>query len=546
MIKKIMAVLSALALCLVMAVSAFADMPAGSLVVSGDELTGKTITAIRMFNAVWADDNSQNGGSLINTGDTVAYTLESAWEDLFAPASAYPDKIDISTFAGDTLSEKAVNYISSLDVNRQDTPALVAFSKAAAKYAQAKNLASNASLTYTQTAANDTATLTNMTAGYYLVYPAAGSTSETRLTDAMLINVPSAEAATWSIKSAYPTVAKTVKNAGSQTYSEAISAEIGDTVNFRLESEVPEMTNYVNGYKFVFTDTVCNGITVDASSIAVTIDGVDVTSSFTKTVSNGVITISIENLRTIADNKVGDPIVVTYNAELNPNAVMAENGNINRATVSYSNDPSWDGTGTNPTGTSTEDTAEVYTYEIDVLKHNSNNEKLAGATFKLLDSSSSEIPLVSEGANVYHVATPEEIADNSVTKVIAITTPSDTATLGTLIIKGLAEGTYYLEETTPPNGYNKLAAPVAVQIAAGTTTQGGNTVKDYSTFTYSVDGVSNTAKDKTISILNTTGPVLPFTGGLGTVIATVIGACAVAGGIFLGKKKKNENGEAAE
>ena len=545
MIKKILAVLSAVIICLAMTATAFADMPAGSLVVSGDELTGKTVTAIRMLNAVWTDDNSQNSTGLINAGDTVAYTLETAWEGLFDPNSNYTDKIDVSSYSGDTLSERAVNYISSLDVNRVDTPALVAFAKAAAKYAQANNLASNASITYAQTAANDTATLSNMAAGYYLVYPAAGSTSETRLTDAMLINVPSAEAATWNIKSVYPTVDKTVSTDGTN-YGEAVSAEIGDTVSFRLESEVPEMTNYTNGYKFVFTDTTCAGITVDQSSITVTIDDVDVTSSFTIGVSNGVITVSIDNLRTIADNKVGDAIVVSYDAEVNSSAAIAENGNINRATVSYSNDPSWDGTGTNPTGTSTEDTAEVYTYEIDIVKHDSNNVRLAGATFKLLDSSSNEIALVFESGNAYHVATPEEIADSNVTKVVAITTPSDATNLGTLVIKGLAEGTYYLQETTPPNGYNKLANPVSIQIAAGTTTVNSQTVKDYSTFTYTIDGVANTAKDKTVSILNTTGPVLPFTGGLGTVIATAIGVCAVAGGIFLGKKKKNEGSENAE
>ena len=547
--KKILAVTLALAFCVLSAFTAFAAMPTGSLVVSGDELTGKTVTAIRMFTADWVDDASANSSGNINTGDTIAYTLESAWEGLFAPTSTYANKIDVSSYSGDTLSERAVNYISALDANREDTAALAAFAKTAAAYAQAQNLAANSAIAYSAPATNDTATIANLPAGYYLTYPQAGSTSQTRTTDAMLINVPSSEAASWNIKSEYPVVDKTVKNTADASYVNETSAEIGDTVSFKLASKVPEMTNYTNGYAFRFTDTADDGLTIDVNSVVVTIDGVNVTSSFTSALTNGVLTVGINNLRTIADNKVGTDIVVTYNAKVNGNITIGDAGNVNRATVSYSNNPLWDGTGVNPTGTSTEDTASVYSYEIDILKHNEEDVRLAGATFKLLDSSSNEISLVADTsastANVYRLATPEEIADTNVTKVVAITTPSDSAILGQLKVKGLAEGTYYLEEITPPTGYNKLAAPIQITVAAGTTNVGGTSAKDYTTFTYTVDGTANAAEDTTISVLNTTGPVLPLTGGIGTIILTLVGVGAVIGGvtIFNKKGKKEEVSE---
>lgn len=90
----------------------------------------------------------------------------------------------------------------------------------------------------------------------------------------------------------------------------------------------------------------------------------------------------------------------------------------------------------------------------------------------------------------------------------------------TLIGNGLAEGSYWLVETQAPDGYNKLTAPVKITITKSDTTNVDDwTIKQN-------DGVVD---DKIIDIENTTGTLLPETGGMGTVIFTVIAVVMILG-----------------
>ena len=85
----------------------------------------------------------------------------------------------------------------------------------------------------------------------------------------------------------------------------------------------------------------------------------------------------------------------------------------------------------------------------------------------------------------------------------------DGTTVGTgmnLKLNGLAEGSYWLVETQAPDGYNKLTAPVKITITKSDTTNVNDwTIKQN-------DGVVD---DKIIDIENTTGTLLPETGGMG-------------------------------
>ena len=74
-----------------------------------------------------------------------------------------------------------------------------------------------------------------------------------------------------------------------------------------------------------------------------------------------------------------------------------------------------------------------------------------------------------------------------------------------LKLNGLAEGSYWLVETQAPDGYNKLTAPVKITITKSDTTNVDDwTIKQN-------DGVVD---DKIIDIENTTGTLLPETGGM--------------------------------
>ena len=113
-----------------------------------------------------------------------------------------------------------------------------------------------------------------------------------------------------------------------------------------------------------------------------------------------------------------------------------------------------------------------------------------------------------------------QVGDNKMYDMESI---GDGTTVGTgmnLKLNGLAEGSYWLVETQAPDGYNKLTAPVKITITKSDTTNVNDwTIKQN-------DGVVD---DKIIDIENTTGTLLPETGGMGTVIFTVIAVVMILG-----------------
>ena len=403
--------------------------------------------------------------------------------------------------------------------------------------------------------------------------PQSGSTNTTRETDATLVNVPSQDSAEWNLKSSYPTVTKTTEDNETET-----TAKIGDIITFKLVSAVPDMTEYVDSdyYTFIFHDTMSAGLTYKGN-VTVTIGETLLTAadpdaeqpvvgdyevSFNSTTRELTITLGhnvsvhddvndedvdhrdlkklIADIDTISE---GNAITVTYDAMLNENAVISSTGNNNSASVEYSNDPSH----SSETGTSTDTETKIYTYQITIDKHDNSDTpvQLAGAVFKLKDSSKTPIRLIPTGtANEYRVANADETAAESNQTVETVTTPNS----GRVVIKGLAAGTYYLEEVTAPTGYNKLASDITVVISESTTVNHGTeqdpalvTINHYDAPTYSVDGTDQNT-NSTVNVINTKGTVLPVTGGIGTIIFTIVGVGVVIFGIVITsfKKKKKE------
>lgn len=528
----------------------------GQLVVHGKkEFENKTVTAIRMFKATFVDGEGGEDGQ-IDEGDSVSYELETAWEGLFADGDAVEEgQVDVSGSAGDTLAEKAYAYVLSL--NEQQ---LNEFAGKAGKYAKTNKLDTNTSgtsgdppLAYTATATADadgkgaTATFGEMAVGYYLVLPQTGSTSATRQTDAMLVNVPSAKSVNLDMKSEYPTVTKEASNTGGDAYGENTTAQIGDTVYFQLTSSVPDMSAYTD-YTFKFKDTLSEGLTFDADSVVVKVGDATLGSGTDYTVTPAVdtagTTVTIDLSNSIKEQTAGADIVVTYAATLNENAVIGQNANGNSAEVEYSNDPSAE-----TTGHSLPDITETYTYAIQVHKYAAGDATghLAGATFILSASDTLQgtatapeytdvtnaIKLV-ESDGTYRVAKEGEVGVTYFT-----TNGTDNIT-----INGLKAGTYFLHEVAAPDGYNKLTEPVKVEIQV-TGQEGDNPAPSYAAPVYVISigeeaGTSSTSN--VVKIENKSGAMLPETGGIGTIGLTVAGVAVVLLGIFLPRRKK-KNGK---
>lgn len=568
--KRAAAMLLAVVLSLCLAVTAFADntdQPTGTLRVTGSGLyipgedeaaKGKNVTAIRMFTARATEAATPNP----NTFDS--YVLENKWEGFFkqdeifnamktAGATTVSTANDLDSAA---LSDAAVAYINTLlsETTTTKGTTLVEFAHKAQKWVRSDEHKADFTdnvLKFTSTATpvsgdtdktKGTATFSGLTAGYYLVFPEGGSTGDnSRGTDAILVNVPkNGDVTEQTIKSAFPTVDKKVQTTEGGNPTDNGTAQVGDTVTFKLTAKVPDMTDY-DKYTFKFIDKLSDGLEFVADSVEVNIANNKITAgantySATYEDTTKTLTVAFDDLKNVVKNgtdKVAtdDEIVVTYKAKITKDAVTT-NPAKNTVYLEYSNNP-----GTNELGKSNPDESKVYTYDINIFKFYKGEENaetaLANATFKLTaseESTSEAIKLVAEAdGKTYHVADAKELEDTSVTKVTEVTTGAD----GKITIKGLKAGTYYLHETIAPTGYNKLKKPIEIKIDV--------TNNDYTKPSYTVNGIPNKANDSTIKVENVKGVMLPETGSIGTIGLTALGVAVVLLGVFAPRKKKKEN-----
>lgn len=389
----------------------------------------------------------------------------------------------------------------------------------------------------------------NLLDGYYLVVDttenvAAGSAYNTALLQVVgNINI--------TVKTDAPTVEKKVleddkynQDGGYGTgYNDVADYNMGDAVPFHLIGSVPDMSRY-DTYKYIFHDTLSAGLTLNADSIKVYVasdkagtDKAEIT-GWTKAVDGQSFTVSFTDLKTVSSVSKGKYIIVEYTATLNQDAVVGLDGNPNVVYLEYSNKPDQSGSGdTGNTGKTPEDKVIVFTYELDTTKVDgqNNNEKLAGAEFKL-HNSNNKWAIVDSNSKVTGWADTEEGGS---------TLTSDANGLFKVI--GLDDGTYYLKETKAPTGYNLLSNEITVVITA-TTTNGQNWTDGVASsaltkLEVTADGTAGTGNTSSgiagITVANNKGSTLPETGGMGTTIFYVIGAILVIGaGVVLITRKR--------
>lgn len=553
--KRAAAMLLAVVLSLCLAVTAFADntdQSTGNLTVTGSGLwvpaadatgtgTGKNVTAIRMFTARVTGDATADPAQ---KNEFDSYVLEKKWEDFFKQneifnamktAGVIGNEVEATAITADELNDAAVAYLKTLKNDDSNKGTLADFAHKAQKWARDNyaTLSADPSLENVKAAeptpdaadkTKGTATFTGLTAGYYLVFPEGGSTGNgNRGTDAILVNVPrDGKNTAATIKSTFPTVDKKVSN-NENDYQDNTTAQVDDTVYFKLTAKVPDMTDYTT-YKFIFHDTLSNGLAYDADSVKVTIGGTEVTKGTDYTVTEPTeeskeLTVTFADLTKVTGATAGKDIVVTYTAKITKDAVTT-NPATNKVYLEYSNNPGTDGTGkSNP------DESKVYTYDIEIHKFHTEDidaNRLANATFKLTTDANGDnvVKLVNETVvNTYHVQGDGETGADTVT----------TDATGKITIKGLKAGTYYLHETIAPTSYNKLKKPIKIEITVAG--------EAYTTPTYKVDEADQNTSN-IIKVENVKGTMLPETGSFGTIGLTILGVAVVLLGVFAPKKKK--------
>ena len=464
--RKLASLLLTLVMVFALATTAFAAGP-GSITVD-NPVTGQTYTAYKIFDVVYNDGKT-----------AYSYTIDShnAWFST------------VQTFATDAHGLTLTQVNGSTTYNVTTTASFSAPDFAAALKA-AVNDKTGTELTEQD---NGTVSVSNLPLGYYFVNSTSGALANLTTTN------PSA---TIHDKNDMPF----------EKTDDTASADVGKTVNYTITGKVPDYTGF-DKYTYLITDTMSEGLTFK-KDVAVTVGGTVVTSACTVNYdvedNANKFTVSIP----VKSYTIGAPIVVTYSAVVNENAVAKIS--TNHAVLKYSNDPTDD----TKFSETPPDKETVYSAKIDIDKYETNkkNTKLAGAKFVLYKEVTAEG--ATEATKLYYKWNDtdkkvEWVADK--TQATSKTTDSN----GAASFDGLADGTYYLLETEAPAGYNLLDAPVPV------TVNGTNATAD-----------NLSALTVTQEVANNTGTLLPSTGGMGTTIFYVLGSILAVGAIVLLVTKK--------
>lgn len=481
----------------------------------------KTVNAYKMFSATVSGD-----------GKAVSYTLTDEWKPFFK------NSVGLTGVTDENVNDKANDYVSKLTENN-----LVAFATKASNWAQTKanNITADATATVSADASNSkyTATFTGLGYGYYVVAVPGATLANAKSQYATLVSVHSTKVDA-DIKGDLPTVDKKVQVDG--TGKDATDAKIGDTLTFTLTSTIPDMSAY-DTYTFNFKDTLSKGLTFgQVKSVkvenATLIENTDYTVTTPTASNNNTLTVAMNDFKAKQQANAGKKITVTYTATLNKDAVVGGAGNVNSATIQYSNNPS-----TNGTGESEPSKVRVFTYGFTVDKYTGDQytdaaTRLAGAKFTLAPKNGEPMSFVQVNAGSatakaeYRVAKADE--PGATTTII---TPAN----GKVEFRGLKNGEYTLTETEAPAGYNKLASAIGVKVNGQN--DGTDTTHATVTITYNNDNngsnYDQTASNGVIPVRNKSGVVLPGTGGMGTIAFTVIGVLVIALGVAWTLKRKN-------
>ena len=503
--KKIMALMLAAIMMMALSVTAFAAERAHKLTVNangGQDLKGQTINLYKLFDVTESGEGQNKN---------YAYTVNETY------------KKTLATLLNIVETSKDEEFAAA--VTKLGTDNATEVQKFANDFT-AKALTDNLGVTKTSgkiTESKTTYEFTGLDAGYYLVYVTGGKEIQSSLVTVDEITT------TVNLKTEAPSITKT---ADKETVS------IGQVVEYTVTGTIPDTTGY-NQYQYIIHDELSKGLdfvknaageTLDDAAkvnVAITFKETSVTDKGTApttatldTANNRIMSLDLsEWVRDNQENK-GKEFTVTYYAKVNKDAVVTEK---NKAQLEYGNKPG-------ETTKTTPSEAKTPTYPLDILKvkkDSSPEEILAGAHFTLyasgVDGSIDEtkpIKVTKDAEGKYSYAADQASTDPSViTDMVTVATKFE-GTGYNLHINGLAAGTYYLKETKAPEGYNKLTDAIKVTITKSTTA-------DENDWTLTVD--KGTVDGKIVKVENSTGSILPSTGGRGAIAFAVIAAILVFG-----------------
>ena len=495
--KKIMALMLAAIMMMAMSVTAFATETTHSLTVNANgvqDLKGQTINLYKLF-----DVTESKSGETTNYAYTV--NTETGYKDAIKSALG-------TSFTGTTDEEYAAAVLALKDTEG----AVQKFANDFTADALTKKISATATSGKITEENKTSYTFNNLADGYYLVYVTGGKEIQSSLVtvDATTNKV--------NLKTEAPSITKT---------ADKTTVNIGDVVTYTVKGSIPDTTGYAE-YVYKIHDELSTGLDFvnDATGTACEGNSVNVTVAFTgatdASTAPTTATIDTDNSKKMSldlsawvkanQTNKGKEFTVTYYAKVNKNAVVIEK---NKAQLEYGNNPS-------DTTTTTPSEAKTPTYPLDINKiKKGSEEKLAGAKFRLY-LSETDAKANDESKAIKVAPVVAGVAGNYVVDPASTTTEFESVKSiegkgYNLHINGLEAKDYWLVETQAPEGFNKLTDPIKVTI-----TKTGD-----AEWTVSKDGKAE--DDKIIDVENSTGSILPSTGGRGAIAFAVIAALLVFG-----------------
>ena len=500
--KKLMALLAALTLALAMAVPAFAEA-ATTYTITIKNGTG-TYAAYQIFKGDLHGNtlsNIQWGDNVTDVGKEALGNAADKAKDLTNTEKAKDFAVEVAPYLGGTASTVTVD-------------------------------------------SNGTGTITVSSPGYYLIENTTVGTDEV-YTDYILRVVGDVSV---TPKSDKPTLNKQIKHNETGEWGVVGDNQIGDTVEFRTITTVPNVSGYTQ-YKYVIYDEMSAGLTSNVKTkddVTIKVNDTDVLDEgyydvTVETANKNKFTVTINVLKAIQDGKMAaeNELYTYYTGILNENAAVYNVGKQdNKAYLEYSNNP-------HDKDSKTETPKKVvydWTFKMEVNKvDGESNASLTDAKFVLSKKNNLNLGAIDDDGKPTNTENLIKLIDNgsgSYTVAPAGYTGNvvNVMTAGKITIKGLDDATeYYLYETKAPAGYNRLTDAVKFEITATYNTAGDS----YTSVTAAVNGVDQSGVS--VKVENNKGASLPSTGGIGTTLFYVIGGglMAVAAILLVAKKRMN-------
>ena len=378
------------------------------------------------------------------------------------------------------------------------------------------------------------------------------------------------------------------------------SANVGDEITFEVTITVPNTKKYEDHFIFNMDDQLPTGLTfMEIKSIKVGSDDVPYTltspANYTKPATTEAavnatggqkIEVVFNDFKAAAEenNWIGEKLIITYTAVVNKNADFTPTGNINEVEFKYANDPNHVYNGDTPepeepVGTTPKDKTKVLLINLIIYKTGDNGtvEKLEGAEFEISSDTFKMAVLTGEKyEKTGYTCTEGEsvvdtgyylLKDGKYTKTAPKTDPDTTAYYddteqtydkiaftkyvasagdakkitaytnadGQIVLNGVNAGTYTIKETNAPEGYNVDPNTYTIKI------DWDPNAKEFVKNNASSEGVvfdENTAI-ASVTIDDKSGAELPSTGGIGTTMFYIAGAVLVLGaGVLLVSRRR--------